>query len=346
MPATVKMCESATGALPTFKKVAASDQSVPGAAGVIGNPEAPDTIYVPQHFTGDVRVIQAGKLQKDPLLHVAVRQNPPGREQGLLAIALSPDFKTNHLLYVFYSAVDPVGRTTIDEFKLSDATHATFVRQVYAQAHSHQWHNGGNIQFGPDKWLYFSVGDNQGDCGPSCAQMDEGFYGRIKKIDVADDDPQPTAKTFNKGLRNPWRWSFDPLTFDIVVGDVGDGGNASEKLFFAKKDSSNGKNWGWAPGTLDNRSPEGTIATLASDGGAIIGGIVYRGSNPKLAGACGLIFYGHLKGQVYTIGSDGKNNKMQAPLSGTNDLASFGADANGEIYMTHLGGQVYRIDAN
>ncbi len=345
-PVAAKMCDKASGQLPTFKRVAASDKSIAGAVGVVGNPEVADVLYVPQHFTGDVRVIQGGKLQDEPLLHVDVRQDPPGREQGLLAIALSPDFTTNHLMYVYYSAVNPVGQSTIEEFKLDDATNATSVRKVYVQDHSHQWHNGGNLQFGPDKWLYFSVGDNQGDCGPSCAQEAEGPYGRIRKIDVAAADPDATAKTFNNGLRNPWRWSFDPLTFDVLVGDVGDGGGASEKLFFATKASSEGKNWGWAPGTLDNRNPAGTITTLASDGAAIIGGVVYRGSNPKMAGACGSIFFGHLKGDVYTINNDGSAKTRQAPLSGTNDLGSFGVDATGEIYVTYLGGQVFRIDAN
>jgi hypothetical protein len=340
-----KMCEKATGAVPTFKRVAASDKSIPGAVGVVGNPESPDVIYVPQHFTGDVRVVQGGKLLDAPLLNVDVRENPPGREQGLLGIAIHPDFKTNHLLYVYYSAADPQGQSTIDEFELTDATHATKKRSVYTVAHSHQFHNGGAIQFGADKWLYISVGDNQADCGPTCAQMADGNYGRIKKIDVAAQDPESTAKTFANGLRNPWRWSFDPLTFDITIGDVGDGGDASEKLFFASKAAADGKNWAWGNGMGDGRNPAGTLTTLASDGAAIIGGVVYRGSNPKMAGACGLIFFGHLKGNVYTIKTDGQDKQQRAPLSGTNDLGSFGVDANGEIYQTYLGGQVFRIDA-
>ncbi|HVY26862.1 MAG TPA: PQQ-dependent sugar dehydrogenase [Polyangiaceae bacterium] len=341
-----EMCKAATGDIPTFKKVAASDKSIPGAVGVVGNPESPDVIYVPQHFTGDVRIVQGGKLQDAPLLHVDVRQNPPGREQGLLSIAIHPDFTTNHLLYVHYSAANPTGQTTIEEFKLTDATHATSVRKVYQQEHSNQYHNGGTLMFGADKQLYFSIGDNQNDCGPSCAQMAEGPYGRIRKLDVSNQNPQSTVKTFENGLRNPWRWSFDPLTFDVLIGDVGDGGDASEKVFFAKKADAEGKNWGWAPGVLDGRNPAGTITTLASDGAAIIGGVVYRGSNPKMAGACGLIFFGHLKGNVYTIKNDGSAKTKQDALSGTNDLGSFGRDANGEIYLTYLGGQVFRIDAN
>lgn len=342
-----KMCEKATGNVPTFKRVAASDKSIAGAVGVVGNPDSPDVIYVPQHFTGDVRIVQGGKLLDAPLLHVDVRQNPPGREQGLLGITLHPDFKTNHLLYVYYSAATPQGQSTIDEFELTDATHATKKRSVYTVAHSHQYHNGGHIQFGADKWLYFSVGDNQADCGPSCSQEAEGNYGRIKKIDVAAQDPETTAKTFNNGLRNPWRWSFDPLTFDITIGDVGDGGGASEKLFFASAAQAEGKNWAWGNGMGDNRDPDGTLTTLASGsaGGAIIGGIIYRGSNPKMAGACGLIFFGGLSGSVYTIKTDGQDQQQRTPLSGTNDLGSFGSDANGEIYLTYLGGQVFRIDA-
>jgi glucose/arabinose dehydrogenase len=344
-PTAPKMCEEATSALPSFKRVAAANETIAGAVGVVGNPEVADVLYVPQHFTGDVRVVQAGTVLDEPLLHVDVRQNPPGREQGLLAIALHPRFASNHLMYVYYSAANPVGQSTIEEFKLDSPTQATPVRKVYEQAHSHQFHNGGNLQFGPDEWLYFSVGDNQGDCGPSCAQAAEGPYGRIKKVDVAAADPDGTAKTFNNGLRNPWRWSFDPLTFDVVVGDVGEGGGSSEKLFFAARAESEGKNWGWAPGSLDNRNPAGTISTLAADGGAIIGGVVYRGSNPRMAGACGVIFFGHLEGQVYTINRDGSDRAQQGPLSGTNDLASFGVDAAGEIYLTYLGGQVFRIDA-
>jgi hypothetical protein len=342
----VEMCQQAAGSVPTFKRVAASDKAIPGAVGVVGNPENPDVIYVPQHFTGDVRVVQGGKLQDDPLLHVDVRQNPPGREQGLLSIVLHPEFKTNHLMYVYYSAASPVGESNVEEYKLDSPTKATFVRKVYQMAHSHQWHNGGNLQFGADDWLYVSIGDNQGDCGPSCAQEPEGPYGRIRKLDVSAQDPQSTTKTFAYGLRNPWRWSFDPLTFDVTIGDVGDGGSASEKVFFANKADAEGKNWGWAPGTLDNRSPTGTLTTLANDGGAVIGGIIYRGSNPKMAGACGLIFFGHLKGAVYTIKTDGSQRMQQQQLSGTNDLASFGRDANGEIYLTYLGGQVFRIDAS
>jgi hypothetical protein len=341
------MCQTATGDVPTFKKVAASDKSIPGAVGVVGNPESPDVIYVPQHFTGDVRIVQGGKLADAPLLHVNVRQNPPGREQGLLSIAIHPDFKTNHLLYVHYSASDPEGQTTIEEFKLTDATHASSVRKVFTQAHSNVYHNGGAIHFGADKQLYFSIGDNQNDCGRSCAQLADGPFGRIKKLDVSGQDPQSTVKTFENGLRNPWRWSFDPLTFDVTIGDVGDGGNASEKVFFAKKADAEGKNWGWGLNNAgDDRNPTGTLTTLASDGAAIIGGVVYRGSNPKMAGACGLIFFGHLKGNVYTIKNDGSGKTQQAGLSGTNDLGSFGVDANGEIYLTYLGGQVFRIDAN
>jgi hypothetical protein len=342
----VEMCKAATGDVPTFKKVAASDKSIAGAVGVVGNPLSPDVIYVPQHFTGDVRIVQGGKLQDAPLLHVDVRQNPPGREQGLLSIVLSPDFATNHLMYVHYSAANPQGQTTIDEFELTDATHATKKRTVYSVEHSHQFHNGGKAEFGADKWLYLSIGDNNADCGPSCSQMADGNYGRIKKIDVSAQDPESTAKTFENGLRNPWRWSFDPLTFDITVGDVGDGGDTSEKVFFAKKADAEGKNWGWAPGTLDNRNPAGTLTTLGSNNGGIIGGIIYRGSNPKMAGACGLIFFGHLNGQIYTIKSDGSGKAQSGPLSGTNNFASFGRDAAGEIYMTGLDGQVFRIDAN
>ncbi|HEX9298121.1 MAG TPA: PQQ-dependent sugar dehydrogenase [Polyangiaceae bacterium] len=337
------MCTPAAGAaLPTFKRVAASDAPIAGAVDVNGLPGDPTTIYVIQHFTGDVRVVQNGKLVAEPVAHVSVRQDPPGREQGLLSMTFSPSFASDRLFYLFYSAATPQGQSTIDEFKLTDATHATFVRNIFKHAHSHQYHNGGAIFFGQDKALYFSIGDNNADCGPSCAQMPEGDYGRIKRINMTD----LSSKTFEFGLRNPWRWSFDPANWDVYIGDVGNGGGASEKFFYTAAGSAQGKNWGWAPGTLDNRNPMGTISTLGSDMGAGIGGRVYRGSNPRMAGACGVYFFGHLNGSVYTIKAPSGQRAQQMPLSGTNTLSGFGIDAAGELYMTYLGGQVFRIDAN
>jgi hypothetical protein len=344
------MCTQASGPVPTFVEVPAVDNPIGGAVEVIGNPEAPDVLYVPQHFVGDVRIVQGGKLLPMPLLHVNVRQAPPGKEQGLLSIVLSPDFTTNHLMYVHYSAAaDPtkmitIGQTTIDEFKLTSATQATFVRNIYSHVHSHQFHNGGTLQFGPDKMLYMSIGDNNADCGPPCANMPDGFYGRILKMDVSAAAANTMPPTFMFGLRNPWRWSFDPLTYDVVIGDVGNTGAVSEKLFFSRSGANQqGTNWQWIQG--DGRMPPGTIDQLASNMGAIIGGRVYRGTNPKMAGACGLIFYGHLNGQVWTIKNDGTGKTMQAALSGIGNVSSFGVDANGELYITHLSGEVFRIDA-
>jgi hypothetical protein len=275
---------------------------------------------------------------------VSVRQNPPGREQGLLSIAFHPDFKNNQLFYLFYSAASPKGQTTVDEFKRTGLTSSVKVRNVYAAAHSHQFHNGGSIAFSPtdsaDK-LYISIGDNQADGGPSAAQASEGSFGRIKRIDLANGK----ATTWDRGLRNPYRFSFDRATGDLYIADVGDGGSKAEKLFFSASGKS-GSNWGWRGD--DNRTGVTYLDQVATDGGAVIGGFVYRGTNPKLAGLCGRYIYGHLNGDVWSIqaksNGTGTGKQTHGQLN-TPDLGSFGQDANGEIYISSLSGGVYRIDA-
>jgi len=318
-----------------LKKSPAADGLIAGAGEVASPPDTSDEIWVMGHFSGDVRVVKAGKLLPMPIVHVDVRQNPPGKEQGLLSIAFDPKYAENKTFYLFYSAAMPTGQTTIQAFTRTGDTTAMPGEKIWDKPHPHMFHNGGQIKFGPDGKLYLSIGNN---ASPPNSQQMEGLYGRILQIDVA----AKTGKTWDLGLRNPYRFSFDPQTYDIYIGDVGDGGPMSEKFFFEPM-GMGGKNWGYRGN--DNRTGVEYIDQIASGGGAGIGGVVYRGQ--KMPGLCGRYFYGHYSnGAVYSVKMvDGKpTDKRTHPELGVAGLSSFGIDAAGEIYMGSLNGQVYRID--
>lgn len=344
------LCTSTGGvAMPTLKKVAISDKNVSGANQVIGVPGEPGLLYVLDHFGGNVWIIKDGLLQAEPLVKVNVRTTDI-KEQGLLAIALSPGFATNQLFYLFYnSAADPAGHSQIDEFKRTSKTTATFVRSVYSYPHSAANHNGGSIAFGPDKMMYVSMGDN-GSNG-SEARKTDGRYGRILRLDAATGLGMPAPGmdgfTWSYGLRNPYRMTIDRLTGDLYIGDVGE--KTTEEIDF----EPNGKgalDWGWSGGNSDGRGSNAEtapIATVGTNMGAIIGGYVYRGT--KIPGMCGRYFYAHWgDGNVFSfVQQGGKATAMMThPELTVGDLSSFGEDGEGELYISSNSGTVYRIEAN
>jgi hypothetical protein len=291
-----------------------------------------------EHRTGNIKIIKSSAIT-GTLAHVTVASGA-GRstnEEGAYSIALHPDYASNHLFYVFYSANnDPNYSTTVDEFHKSGTT-ATFMRNVYSRPSSHWFHNGGTIAFHPaDKHLYLSVGDNQDGGGPSFAQMAEGDWGRILQLDLAGG-----GTTMHYGLRNPWRFSFDAQTGDLYIGDVGESGNNSENVFYSKAGSPK-TNFGWV-GT--NTRPPALDQTNA--GTPIIGGIVYRGT--RMPGLCGFYVYGQNNGgNIKTLKVVNSQATMVADSAiSTANLSTLGTDSAGELYFAELtSGTIYRIDPN
>jgi glucose/arabinose dehydrogenase len=304
---------------------------------IVAPPDEPDTLWVLEHRSGNVKVVKNGAVT-GTLAHVTVAA-AGGRstsEEGLYSIALAPDYATSHLFYLFYSADDdPNYSTTVAEFYKNGAT-ATFMRNVYQRPSSHWFHNGGSIAFHPiDKQLYISVGDNQGDGGPSYAQMGEGDWGRILKLNLSGG-----GTTMHYGLRNPWRFSFDAANGDLYIGDVGESGNNSEKVFYSQAGSAK-TNFGWGgasrPPALDQTNA----------GTPIIGGIVYRGL--KMPGLCGFYVYGRNSGgPIKTLKVvNGAATMVADSAINTSNLSSLGTDSAGELYFSELAdGDIYRIDPN
>jgi glucose/arabinose dehydrogenase len=337
-PPTGLSCTT-SGMRPALKKtMVASGLAKPSE--IAGPPDEPDTLWVIEHRNGNLRAVQKGMVVAAPVLSVKVSARG-NDEEGFQSITFAPDYNTSKLFYIFYSAATPTSQTTVDEYKKMSATSAMFVRNVYARPDSHQYHNGGSLAFNPkDKNLYISLGDNNADCGPSCAQMASGDYGRILQIPLNPPTPTMTGITAHYGLRNPYRFSFDPMTGDFYIGDVGESGGGSEKEFFLKAGSPK-TNFGWGGGT---RPP---AFDTANSGTPTIGGFVYRGKAiPEL---CGYYLYGTYNGgpiKAVKMGADGK--AADAPASTgiqTAKLSSFGRDGQGEMYFSeYADGTVYKIE--
>jgi glucose/arabinose dehydrogenase len=290
-----------------------------------------------------------------------------GSEQGLLGLAFSPD---GAFVYVDFTDLD--GNTNVVEYAWVDgvadvSTERTllFVEQPFEN------HNGGNLVFGPDGYLYVGLGDGGSALDPMGNAQNLGvLLGKILRIQprtpdgslpprgepyaIPDDNPfvdRPGARPeiWAFGLRNPWRFSFDRRTGDLWIGDVGQGD--LEEIDFQPADSPGGENYGWVflEGTqrLVGEPPPGTIppifeyAQAVENGCAVTGGYVYRGTAlPDLQGW--YLFADFCLGDVTAFSSEGGQTVIQ-PLTTLGEVASFGEDQQGELYVLSLAGSVYKL---
>lgn len=310
-----------------------------------------------------------GVTQRD--LHVALdirRRVNYGGEQGLLGIAFPPDFEKTHHVYLHYSRKHPrrnvLSRWTMDaagETIDPDSEQVILeVRQPYNN------HNGGMIAFGPppgDGYLYIALGDGGAGGDPHGNGQDlSTLLGSILRIDPAhpsdgrpygipDDNPfvdVPGARPeiYAYGLRNPWRFSFDPQTGDLWAGDVGQ--NTYEEVDLIVK----GGNYGWNiregfhPFKPAGRSTDGLIDPVAEythrQGLSITGGYVYRGE--AIASLVGAYVYADFAtGRVWMLRRDGGRVTVNRQIGEVSSPASFGTDAHGELYICSFDGHLYKF---
>ena len=337
-------------------------------------------------------------------------------EQGLLGLAFSPTFATDGIFYVSYTRTSD-GDLIVSRFRTLDGTGNTAgdpaSEQILFRVDDNESnHNGGWMSFGPDGFLYISQGDggNGGDphgaCGngqntgvilgkmlridptgsvgtaPDCA-LDPGSYTIPPGNPLADGPGGDCDEIWAYGLRNPWRDSFDTLTGDLYIADVGQG--CWEEINWAPSTSTGGENYGWRnfegrhcfnapsmsctptsspadgcqpacsdPVPVGDAEPNGTrvpILEYPSNGGAecsVTGGYVYRGC--RMTGFQGKYFYGdYCAGTVLSfqqVGGVATNPQSWTAQVGTSlalDLTSFGQDAQGELYITDRDGLVYML---
>jgi glucose/arabinose dehydrogenase len=341
--------------------------------------------------TGQIRVYKSGSLLSTPFLNIVGSVSDftgVNGEQGLLAVAFDPGYSTNGYFYITYTThtSDPVFAytTTLARYRVSttnpDQADPSTGRVLLSIPKKHTNHNGGMLAFGPDGYLYMSMGDGGSGGDPDGnAQNLHTLLGKLLRLDVNatpapgqtyvippgnplynSADPSVRKEIWAYGLRNPWRFSFDRSAGSLYIGDVGQ--NAEEEVDFQAAATPGGQNYGWnvlegnlcySPST-NCTAPAGYVAPVAtydhgtndSYGCSITGGYVYRGSLYSLL--AGVYFYGDFcSGKVLGLIKNPDNSWTSGLMAATGfAISSFGEDESGELYLADYGGgRIYRIAA-
>jgi glucose/arabinose dehydrogenase len=336
---------------------------------VTAPPSDPNDVFVVEQ-SGEVRIVRDGTLLPTPFLDLRSQVTYSG-ESGLLSIAFAPDYAQSGLLYAFYnSRHGPYGDTRISEFRRSpdpDVVDTSSERVLVTVPKPYENHNGGMLQFGPDGYLYASVGDGDPgvlDKAGVFAQRLDLLLGKILRIDPRQGTPyaipsdNPLASTSGArpeiwayGLRNPWRFWIDGETKDMVIGDVGS--TSREELDVIRAGTS-GQDFGWPcfegsvvfDPTETCPSPVAPALEIPHQDGvcALVGGVVVR--DPRLPALDGRFLYGDLcNGKVMAAAlSDGKVTANDALGLEVPSLTSFGVDALDRVYLASGTGDVFRLD--
>ncbi len=311
-----------------------------------------------------------------------------GGEQGLLSMAFDPNWNANGRFYVNYTNTS--GNTVVARYtatggnpasNTADSGSALILKTIVQDFANH---NGGQLQFGPDGMLYVGMGDGGAADDPNNrAQNTSSLLGKMLRLDVNAAPPYipvdnpfvgpgaPLDEIWALGLRNPWRFSFDRLTGDMYIGDVGQ--DAREEIDFQPAASTGGENYGWD-------CEEGFICTPTNSGGygcvcgaagltdpiydvahtggfpspcSITGGFVYRGCD--IIGLSGTYFVSDFcDDSIQTFRYDGttltdfadRTVELQPDIGSISSVVSFGEDASGELYWVSQGGSVNKIECN
>ena len=307
---------------------------------------------------------------KKPFLNIESKVDDEGNEEGLLGLAFHPDYKTNGYFYVNYTASNP-NRTVISRFKVSanaDVADPASEQVLLTFEQPYSNHNGGQVSFGPDGYLYIAVGDGGSGGDPhDHGQNRATLLGTILRIDVNKAEngksygipaDNPFAKNTNGyreeiyayGLRNPWRFSFDSEN-RLWTGDVGQ--NAYEEIDIIEK----GGNYGW--NSMEGKhcfEPKNNCNTSGlklpiheygrEEGLSITGGFVYNG--PTVSDLKGKYIYAdYATRRVWALEHSNLNNPVNTLLFEADfNISSFGVDQSNELYLCGFDGKIYRIEKN
>lgn len=328
---------------------------------------------------GVIKIIKHGAVLPQPFLDISDHVGTLS-EAGLLSIAFPPDYATSGDFFVYYNHSDPNlvpppnGEpnggfdTVVARFRVTadpDVADPASEERILLRNQPYQNHNGGEIAFGPDGYLYIGLGDG-GDAGDplNSGQRLDTVLGKILRIQVGAtgsytipatnpfvNTPGAKGEIWDLGLRNPWRWSFDRATGDLLIGDVGQ--DHYEELDMHPAGTSGGLNFGWncREGLHPYANPPCTGAFTDpfweydhTVGIAVTGGYVYRGTAyPNFAGKYFFADFGG--GQIWSTTRSGSGwTPTQLELSTGYSISSFGEDQSGELYVVSFGnGMVYHI---
>lgn len=323
---------------------------------------------------GLIKIINAnGTINNTPFLDIDSRVGSFGNEQGLLGLAFHPDYDSNGYFFVNYT--NNSGNTVVSRFSRNSTnlsladSNSELVIITFSQPFGN--HNGGELQFGPDGYLYIATGDGGSGGDPqNNSQNTNNLLGKLLRINVDNstvsnpyavpsDNPfvgvAGSDEIWDYGLRNPWKFSFDRSTGDIWIGDVGQNAREEINLTLAA-DNTGGINYGWRcyegnSNFITNGCPNSNtmifpVSEYAHSGGrcSITGGYRYRGTEyPALQG---LYFFADICTQEigYLSFENGSWNSTFENFSGS--VVAFGEDVNGELYVSTLGGSISKIIDN
>jgi glucose/arabinose dehydrogenase len=357
--------------------VSAGPVAVPGLALITSQLASPVFLTTPPGDStrlfvveqgGQIRVIRNDTLLATPFLDLSSLVSTGG-EQGLLSLAFHPGYQTNRYCYVSYT--DTNGNSRIARYRTSanpDVADPLSASEILSVTQPYANHNGGLVAFGPDGKLYIGFGDGGSGGDPQGnGQNRNTLLGKLLRIDVDGGSPYaiPADNPFvgtggvrgeiwAYGLRNPWRFSFDAVTGDLYIADVGQ--SAREEVDVQPAGSAGGANYGW-------NVMEGTIcygAASCSETGltlpvtdyphtngacSITGGYVYRGQAlPVLGGR--YLYSDYCTGWVRSfsyVGGQASDARDWPALAVGSGVTSFGEDGRGNLYIMTQGGSLYRI---
>ena len=305
---------------------------------------------------------------KTIFLDIRSKVQDQGNEQGLLGLAFHPDFESNGYFFVNYTATNPE-RTVISRFKVSqnpDQADPASEQVILTFAQPYSNHNGGQVSFGAEGYLYIATGDGGSAGDPhGNGQNRAALLGKILRIDVdkqqnghlygipadnpfANNTSGYREEIYAYGMRNPWRFSFDPSNGRLWAGDVGQ--NSYEEIDIIE----NGGNYGW--NTMEAKhcySPGQDCNTTGLTmpiweygrgyGISVTGGFVYRG--PTLTGLTGKYIYADYGSRwVWTLDYADMNNPVNTPLVLADfQISSFGVDQDNELYLCGFDGKIHRL---
>jgi glucose/arabinose dehydrogenase len=329
--------------------------------------------------TGRVQVVRDGERLQEPFLDLSGRIST-GSEQGLLSLAFAPDYRSSGLVYVDYTDLN--GDTRVVEYRRSGSNRLVAdprsARQVLGVDQPHPNHNGGLLLFGAAEGsarngaaglLYIGLGDGGSEDDPHRTGQDlSTLLGKILRIDPRPSGDRPYSipnsnpfverpgarpEIYSYGLRNPWRFSFDPRTGALAIGDVGQ--NEAEEVDLVARDVGRGANFGWSAYegfdrfNTDQRAPGAVppVLVYGHDAGcSITGGFVAR--DRTLPSLYGRYVYGDFcAGQLRSFTAEPGHRATDDRALGLEvpSLSSFGTDNAGHLYATSLEGPVFRLVA-
>lgn len=339
-------------------------------------PESGQPLFYVTELSGVIKVFDPSDpgVSEAPVFMDITGRVRSGGEMGLLGMAFDPAFVDNGYFYLSYTADNPL-RSVISRFRIQtgdplkgDTTSEKVLLEVLQP---YENHNGGSIAFGPDALLYIGLGDGGSGGDPqNRAQDPDSLLGKILRIDVHPVDTTvsyqiPVSNPFALaggrpeiyawGLRNPWRFSFDPLTGDLWCGDVGQ--NAWEEVDMIE----NGGNYGWRimegfhcynPSNCDSTGLVSPVLEYAhvSDAGSITGGVVNRWSNTGGGNYALLpgeyVYADFVFGTIWALSRDTNGIVVNRVVDSTRlNISTFGTDQRGFIYFCAFNGRIYKFNS-